>query len=129
MYCLTELRFPTEFCYERVSRNRDKTNFVISQMKVVIPRNSVLYRMVYFVLRNGRYQTEIARKRRLELGFPTEFCYERVSRNRDETNFVISQKKVVIPRNSVLHGMVYFLLRNGRYQTEITQKRRYYAKK
>jgi len=58
------------------------------------------------------------------IGFPTEFCSKRVSRNRDETNFVITQHKVVILRNSVLWGMAYFVARNGREQNEIRQKSR-----
>ena len=63
------------------------------------------------------------------LGFPTEFCYEQVSRNRDETNFVITQNKVVILWNSMLRRLAYFVLRNGREQNKITQKRQNYAKK
>ena len=57
------------------------------------------------------------------LGFPTEFCYERVSRNRDETNFVILQNKVVIPRNSGL-------TRNGLFRvTKRKLTKQNYAKK
>jgi len=56
------------------------------------------------------------------LGFPTEFCSERVLWNRDETNFVISRKKVVISRNSMFCGMAYFALPNGRERNEITRK-------
>jgi hypothetical protein len=46
---------------------------------------------------------------RLLLGFPTEFCYKRVSQNRDETKFAIAQNKVVISRNSVLRRMASFV--------------------
>jgi len=59
-----------------------------------------------------------------EVGFPTEFCSERVSGNKDETNFVMTQNKVVIPGNSGLSGMAYFVLQNGRKPNEITRNSR-----
>ncbi len=58
----------------------------------------------------------------LHIGFPTEFSYEWVSRNRDKTNLVITRNKVVISRNSVFRGMAYFLSRNRTKRNEKTRK-------
>ncbi len=37
------------------------------------------------------------------------------------TNFVTMQNKVIISRNSVLHAMAYFVLRNGTKRNDMTQ--------
>jgi len=58
------------------------------------------------------YQWEVLLVPDLYIRFPMEFCSKQVSRNRDETNFVITRNKVVILRNSVLRGMAHFVSRN-----------------
>jgi hypothetical protein len=44
------------------------------------------------------------------------------SGNRDETNFAVTRNKVIISRNSMLHGMATFVLRNGTKRNEMKQK-------
>ncbi len=47
------------------------------------------------------------------VGFPTEFCSERLTRNESKANFVISRKKLPISRNFMFHVSVKFAKRNG----------------
>jgi hypothetical protein len=47
------------------------------------------------------------------LGLPLKFHSEKIPRNRLETVFVVSRKKVLIPLNSVFLERVNFVVQNG----------------
>ncbi len=59
------------------------------------------------------------------LGFPTEFCYERVSQNRDKTNFVITRNKVVAEFRVMRNGLFRV---TKRHETKLNDTKKYIFK-
>jgi hypothetical protein len=61
------------------------------------------------------------------LGLGTEFCSEKITRNRLGTVSVIPRKKVLIPRHSEFRGRANFEARKGTERKGIPRKMKFYG--